>query len=79
VHRMSYVAVRCASRRHAGAHRVALYRWQVIVIEDADRITERGADALLRASRSRPLERCGSCVLRQLTMSWRPFDRDVDC
>jgi DNA polymerase-3 subunit delta' len=37
----------------------------VVVIEDADRITERGADALLRASRSRPLERCGSCVLRQ--------------
>jgi DNA polymerase-3 subunit delta' len=31
-----------------------LGQWQVIVIEDADRITERGADALLRASRSRP-------------------------
>jgi hypothetical protein len=93
VHRMSYVAVRRASRGHAGAHRAALDRrrrcaragspfrhepdsgrWQVIVIEDADRITEHGADARLRSSRSRSLERCGSCVLRQLTMSWRPSD-----
>ena len=24
-------------------------RWQVVVIEDADRVTERGADALLKA------------------------------
>ena len=68
VHRLPYVAVRCASRRHPGAHRAAvdrcrrgaelvrrsamsptLGRWQVIVIEDADRITERGADALLKS------------------------------
>ena len=52
-----------------------LGRRQVLVIEDADRVTERGADALLKASRSRPRGRSGSCAPRPPMTWWSPSAR----
>ena len=40
------------------AHRPSLGRWRVVIVEDADRLTERAADALLKALEE-PAERTG--------------------
>ena len=34
---------------HESAHRPTVGQWRVIIVEDADRLTERAADALLKA------------------------------
>ena len=56
-----------------------LGRWQVIVIEDADRITERGADALLKSIEEPARRTVWILCARPPTMWSRPSDHDVDC
>ena len=56
-----------------------LGRYQVIVVEDADRVTERGADALLKSVEEPALVRCGFSARRPPTMSWRQSGRVAGC
>ncbi len=53
--------VQTASRRPSTG------RWQVVVVEDADRLTEGAANALLRSSKNRRSGRCSCCVRRRWT------------
>ena len=54
--------------------------WRVIVIEDADRLTERAADALLKALEEPTPARCGSCApLLSRTSSSRSARGAVTC
>lgn len=46
------------------------YRWRVIVVEDADRMTERATNVLLKAIEEPPRGRSGCCVRRRLLMCW---------
>ena len=48
------VSPRCGRWSAAAARRPSLGRWQVVVIEDADRLTEQAANALLKAIEEPP-------------------------
>ncbi len=53
--------VQTASRRPSTG------RWQVVVVEDADRLTEGAANALLKVVEERRSGRCSCCVRRRWT------------
>ena len=53
--------VQTAARRPTGG------RWQVVIINDADRLTEGAANALLKAVEEPPDARCSCCARRRIT------------